>query len=34
LKRLLERSRKRAERAGFTEKEIDRLIHSLRKVSK
>ena len=34
LKRLLERSRKRAERVGFTEKEIDRLIHSFRKVSR
>jgi len=34
LKRLLERSRKQAKRVGFTEKEVDRLIHSFRKVSK
>ena len=34
LKRLLELSRKRAERLGFTEKEVDRLIHSFRKVSR
>lgn len=34
LKHLLEKSRKKAEKVGFTEKEIDRLIHSIRKVSK
>jgi len=34
LKQLLEKSRDRAEKAGFTEKEIDRLIHSYRKVSR
>lgn len=33
LKQLLEKSRAKAEKAGFTEKEIDRLIHSYRKVS-
>jgi AbrB family looped-hinge helix DNA binding protein len=33
LKRLLWRLRKRAERVGFTEKEVDQLIHSFRKVS-
>ncbi len=34
LKQLLEKSRARAEKVGFTEKEIDRLIHSYRKVSR
>lgn len=34
LRNLLEKSRKRAEKVGFTEKEIDKLIHSIRKVSK
>jgi len=34
LKELLKLSRDRAERVGFTEKEIDRIIHSIRKVSK
>ncbi len=34
LKRVLEQSRKVAERVGFTEKELDRLIHSFRKVSR
>lgn len=34
LKRLLDRSRKMAEKVGFTEKEIDRLIHSFRKVGR
>ena len=33
LKQLLENSRKKAQRVGFTEKEIDRLIQSVRKVS-
>jgi len=33
LKQLLEKSRVKAERVGFTGKEIDRLIHSYRKVS-
>ncbi len=32
LKRLLQRARKQAKRVGFTQKEIDRLIHSIRKV--
>lgn len=31
LKRLLEKSRQKAEEIGFTEKEIDKLIHSIRK---
>ena len=34
LKRLLEKSRAKAEKIGFTEKEIDRLIHAYRKVSR
>jgi len=34
LKRLLEQSRKAAEKAGFTEEEVNRLIHSLRKIAK
>jgi RimJ/RimL family protein N-acetyltransferase len=34
LKRFLERSRKAAEKAGFTEEEINRLIHSFRKIAK
>jgi AbrB family looped-hinge helix DNA binding protein len=34
LKELLKLSRDRAERVGFTEKEIDKIIHSIRKVSK
>jgi len=34
LKRLLDRSRKMAEKVGFTEKEINRLIHSFRKVGR
>lgn len=34
LKQLLEKSRARAEKVGFTEKDIDRLIHSYRKVSR
>lgn len=34
LKRLLGRSRKMAEKVGFTEKEVDRLIHSFRKVGR
>ena len=34
LERLLEKSRAKAERVGFTEKEIDSLIHSYRKVSR
>ena len=34
LKRLLERSRKTAEKVGFTEKEIDQLIHAFRKVGR
>lgn len=33
LKELLRSSREKAEKVGFTEKEIDRLIHSLRKES-
>lgn len=33
LRQLLEKSRIRAEKVGFTEKEVDRLIHSCRKVS-
>jgi len=32
LRQLLEKSRKKAEKVGFTEKEIDKLIHSIRKV--
>lgn len=31
LKHLLEKSRQKAEETGFTEKEIDKLIHSIRK---
>ena len=34
LKRLLDRSRKMAGKVGFTEKEVDRLIHSFRKVGR
>lgn len=34
LKQLLEKLRVKAEKVGFTEKEIDRLIHSYRKVSR
>lgn len=34
LKQLLEKSRAKAEKVGFTEKEIDRLIHSYRKASR
>lgn len=34
LKQLMEKSRIKAEKVGFTEKEIDRLIHSYRKVSR
>jgi len=34
LKQLLEKSRAKAEKVGFTEKDIDRLIHSYRKVSR
>lgn len=34
LKQLIEKSRLKAEKVGFTEKEIDRLIHSYRKVSR
>jgi len=34
LKQLLEKSRAKAEKIGFTDKEIDRLIHSYRKVSR
>ena len=34
LKRLLGRSRKMAEKVGFTVKEVDRLIHSFRKVGR
>jgi len=32
LKQLLQRSRTRAAKAGFTEREIDKLIHETRKV--
>lgn len=34
LKELVRLSRRKAERVGFTEKEIDRLIHKIRKVSR
>jgi len=34
LKRLLKQSRKAADKAGFTEGEVNRLIHSLRKTAK
>ena len=34
LKELLKLSRDKAERVGFSEKEIDRLIHSIKKVNK
>jgi len=33
LKELLKQSRQKAQKVGFTEKEIDRLIHLMRKIS-